>query len=146
MIAFDLQCSCGCRFEGWFDSREDFNQQQEGGLICCPHCDGREIRKILSPVSIRKNYANKMEAQPANVDVGQQIVDFFKSVQTYVEKNFEDVGAGFAEESLKIHYGVNEPRNIRGVTTAEEEKMLEKEGVDLVKVPIVSDKPDPDYN
>jgi hypothetical protein len=49
---------------------------------------------------------------------------------------FDDVGCDFAKEALKIHYGVEEPRNIRGVSTKEEEKMLKKEGVDFVKIPM----------
>jgi hypothetical protein len=61
--------------------------------------------------------------------VGKEIVD-------YVEKNFDDVGCDFAKEALKIHYGVEEPRNIRGVSTKEEEKMLKKEGIDFVKIPM----------
>ena len=51
----------------------------------------------------------------------------------YVEKNFENVGTGFAREALKIHYGASAPKNIRGVTTPEEDKLLDKEGVPVVK-------------
>jgi hypothetical protein len=61
--------------------------------------------------------------------VGKQIVDF-------VEKNFDDVGCDFAKEALKIHYGVTEARNIRGVSTKEEEKVLKKEGIQFIKVPM----------
>ena len=61
--------------------------------------------------------------------VGKEIVDF-------VEKNFDDVGCDFAKEALKIHYGVEEPRNIRGVSTKEEEKMLKEEGIDFLKIPM----------
>ncbi len=76
----------------------------------------------------------------------EQMGHFFRSVQDYVEKNYEDVGTKFAEESLKMHYGVNKPKNIMGVTTADEEKMLKEEGVDLVKVPFVKKPDDPEVN
>ena len=71
------------------------------------------------------------------------LIQALKTVQKFVEKNFEDVGSKLASESLKIHYGVEEARNIRGVVTEEEEKILEGEGIELLKVPIVSedDKP-----
>lgn len=46
------------------------------------------------------------------------------------------MGPQLAQEALKIHYGVEAPRNIRGVTTAEEEKTLEKEGINLLKLPL----------
>ena len=61
--------------------------------------------------------------------VGKEIVDF-------VEKNFDDVGCDFAKEALKIHYGATEPRNIRGVSTKEEEKTLKEEGIQFFKVPM----------
>jgi len=37
---------------------------------------------------------------------------------------------------LKIHYGATEPRNIRGVSTKEEEKTLKEEGIQFFKIPI----------
>jgi hypothetical protein len=63
--------------------------------------------------------------------IGEKISDF-------VEKNFDDVGCNFAKEALKIHYGVTEPRNIRGVSTDKEEKTLKEEGIQFFKVPISS--------
>jgi hypothetical protein len=54
----------------------------------------------------------------------------------FVEKNFDNVGCQFASEALKIHYGVTEPRNIRGVSTQAEEKLLEQEGVQFIKIPV----------
>jgi len=39
-----------------------------------------------------------------------------------------------------MHYGVSEPRNIRGVATEEEEKMLKDEGVEFFKIPIIPKK------
>ena len=58
------------------------------------------------------------------------------TLQRFVIKNFEDVGADLAKESLKIHYGFSEPRNSRGVTTEAEEKQLSEEGINLIKIPV----------
>ncbi len=58
-----------------------------------------------------------------------------KTLQKFVEENFEDVGTELATESLKIHYGVAEARNIRGVTTDLEEKKLKEEGIAILKIP-----------
>ena len=52
----------------------------------------------------------------------------------YLRDNFDDVGAGFATQALKIHYGVEPARNIRGVSTPQEEEMLKSEGVEFFKV------------
>jgi len=34
---------------------------------------------------------------------------------------------------------VTEPRNIRGTSTQEEEKTLKEEGIEFIKIPVVSD-------
>ena len=59
-----------------------------------------------------------------------------KEAIDFVEKNFDNVGCEFAKEALKIHYGAAEPRNIRGVSTNEEEKILRDEGVEFFKIPL----------
>jgi hypothetical protein len=57
-------------------------------------------------------------------------------ISEYVNKNFDNVGCEFAKEALKMHYGVTESRNIRGVSTKEEEKILSKEGIQFFKIPV----------
>jgi hypothetical protein len=76
----------------------------------------------------------------------QNMVRFLRSVQEFVDKNFEDVGAKLAEESLKIHYGVANPRNIRGVATTDEERLLQDEGIELLKIPWLKKPTDPKLN
>ena len=49
MIVFDLACTCGFQFEGWFRDHEDFSAQGRAGLLQCPSCGGSAIRKLLSP-------------------------------------------------------------------------------------------------
>ena len=113
MIAYDLQCSNGHQFEGWFEDGRSFDRQKKESLIACPVCDDTAISKIPSTFSI-KGASTTIPLTPDGKDdlaaMGKQIVDF-------VENNFDNVGADFAEEALKMHYGVSEPRNIRGVST-----------------------------
>ncbi len=130
MIAFDLTCPQGHIFEGWFDSNESFEEQNVNGLVRCPYCDDSDIRKVISPVAVRKS-------QPVT-PTRQETIDYqrlAREVVEYVKNNSEDVGAQFAAEALKIHYGVAEKRSIRGSATADEEKTLQEEGVEFVKVP-----------
>ncbi len=146
MIVYDLACGCGYIFEGWFQDRDEFAAQQEAGLLCCPDCGGNAIRKILSPVRVgspRSSTSMPVTAAQESGVTPEALMQALKTVQKFVEKNFEDVGTKLAAESLKIHYGVEEARNIRGVVSEEEEKVLEEEGIELLKVPIVSedDKP-----
>ncbi|MDR2301903.1 MAG: DUF1178 family protein, partial [Deltaproteobacteria bacterium] len=54
-----------------------------------------------------------------------------------LETEFVDVGSKFTEEALKIHYGVSPKRNIRGMSTEDQEQTLKKEGVEFFKVPML---------
>ena len=58
-------------------------------------------------------------------------------VREYLDRHFEDVGAEFYKEALKIHYGETEKRNIKGTATTEEEVILKEEGVQFLKIPII---------
>ena len=133
MIAFDLECVRGHRFEGWFDSLDAYEDQREKRMINCPYCDGADVRRIMSPVAIKRS-GNEM---PAKGD--KETIDYTKlakEIVHYLQKNFEDVGHNFAGEALKIHYGAAEKRNIRGSATDDEEKMLKEEGVEFLKLPV----------
>ena len=88
MIAFDLECSQGHIFEGWFNNIESFEEQNAEGLVSCPYCDDTKIRKVLSPVTMKTS--NKIEDgnEMKSIDyqkLAMEIVD-------YINKNFEDVG------------------------------------------------------
>ena len=131
MIAYDLQCVNGHAFEGWFEDSEAYQTQKKKELIACPICNNTCVSRIPSTFAIKSSpIPKKASLEEENLKkIGKEIIDF-------VEKNFDDVGCDFAKEALKIHYGVEEPRNIRGVSTKEEEKMLKKEGIDFVKIPM----------
>ncbi|WP_020587747.1 DUF1178 family protein [Desulfobacter curvatus] len=138
MIVFDLECINGHIFEGWFDDRDDLNRQQEQGLLQCPVCDSFSVSPKLSAVAIRKSASpspagsGREMASQAQLDA---MAEFAEKVTRYVENNYEDVGSSFAKQALEMHYGAKEFKQIRGTTTQEEEKTLEKEGVPVMKIP-----------
>ncbi len=139
MIVFDLECECGYRFEGWFQDRQDFDKQQTASFLICPECGGRDIRKILSPIRAQSSGSapdKGLQLKDGKSELLSDAAEALETLQEFVEKNFEDVGTELATESLKIHYGVSEPRNIRGVTTELEEKKLKEEGISLLKIPM----------
>ena len=139
MIVFDLACACGYTFEGWFQDRSDFETQQTESFLLCPRCGGREIRKILSPVRFQSSSPEENPLSPESSSRQVTPEDAEKALETlqkFVKENFEDVGTNLAKESLKIHYGVSAPRNIRGVTTESEEEKLKEEGINLLKIPM----------
>ena len=80
----------------------------------------------------------KKKTSPSEVE-WKKAYQAWREASRYVRENFEDVGHSFAKEALKVHYGQAEERNIRGVTTEQEEDMLEKEGVSFVKVPMLQE-------
>ena len=132
MIAFDLECSQGHIFEGWFNNTQSFEEQNTKKLVSCPYCSDTNIKKVISPVAMKtSSFADKREAVTP-IDYGR----LAKEVVEYMNKNFEDLGPDFTKEALKMHYGVAEKRNIKGSATAEEEKTLEDEGIQFFKIPI----------
>ena len=107
MIAFDLECSRGHTFEGWFSDIESFEEQNSKDLVSCPLCNDTNIRRILSPVAFQ------IASRPA--ESKEVMIDHEKLAQemaNYIQKNYEDVGTEFTKEALKMHYGVKEKRNI----------------------------------
>ncbi len=139
MIAFDLECAQGHIFEGWFKNIESFEIQKGQGLITCPYCNDKDIRRVISPVTTKNSSRKEEEA------VMKGAIDYrrlAREVMDYINQNFHDVGPGFTKEALKMHYGVTEKKNIKGSATQEEEKILREEGVEFFKVPvpIVDDK------
>ena len=131
MIAFDLECSEGHLFETWFKNIQSFEEQNAKKMISCPFCNDTSIRKVLSPVTVKtfSQPLTKNNVEPIDYPrLAKEIVD-------YVDKNFDDVGTEFATEALKMHYNVIEKRNIKGSATAQEEKILKKEGIGFFKIP-----------
>ena len=132
MIAFDLQCANGHTFEGWFEDSNAYEQQNREGLISCPVCNDTAVSKLLSTFAIKGARGGQKFSGKADLEkISRKITD-------YVEKNFDNVGSDFAKEALKMHYGVSEPKNIRGVSTLQEEKTMAEEGINFFKVPLPS--------
>ena len=129
MIAFDLFCSNGHKFECWFKDSASFEEQKEAGILTCPICDDNQIGKAFSPFAIKRGGEKVKEG----VDPHQAL----QLIHDYLEKHFEDVGADFYKEALKIHTGEKEKKNIKGTATTEEEVILREEGVQFFKVPII---------
>jgi hypothetical protein len=131
MKVLDLQCAQGHAFEGWFASQDDYDAQRTRGLVTCPVCNDSDIVKKLS--APRLNLA-------APSDALQQMQAALMQTVRHVMANTEDVGAQFAEEARKIHYGESAERNIRGQASREETAALIDEGIAVVPLPL-PDKP-----
>ncbi|APW38728.1 hypothetical protein RD110_17225 [Rhodoferax koreense] len=143
MKVLDLQCGRQHTFEGWFGSEEDFQSQLARSLVECPVCGDTGILKRLSAPRLNlgatqapdkpAGESRSVAAVPAP-NAAQQAA-FLQAVR-HVLANTEDVGAQFAEEARKIHYGEADERNIRGQATAEETAELLEEGIAVMPLPI----------
>ncbi|MEJ5376192.1 MAG: DUF1178 family protein [bacterium] len=136
MIIYELFCEQGHGFEGWFQDGPSFQEQMERGLIQCPICGTSQVSQRLSTGGTIHRGAQETQRS----DPGGEPENLLRVIQKVVEKHFQNVGSDFAKVALRMHYGVEEPRNIRGTTTEAEEKMLRQEGVEFFKLAL----PDPD--
>lgn len=143
MIIYDLCCDNQHRFEGWFQSAEDFDSQLERRLITCPQCDSASVRRVPSAVAIsRPREASDVPAPrgpsiAAAMPVGVQALELYRQLTSAMISISEDVGHEFAEEARRIHYQEAPERPIRGHTTDEEYEALRDEGIEIIRLPVI---------
>ena len=127
MIIYDLQCAHDHKFEGWFKSREEYDLENQAKRLSCPLCGDSQIKLLPAGghVSVKERTSNHNNQK-----------EMVRAFSKYMEKNFDNVGADFAEEALKMHFEEVDHRNIRGTMTDVEEKELQEEGVEYIKVPV----------
>ena len=75
-----------------------------------------------------------MQAFPSKAALGEAIAQL-RQLQRKVKSECRDVGADFATEVRKMHYGDSEPENVYGQSSAEERESLADEGIDIVTLP-----------
>lgn len=137
MIVYDLKCINDHTFEGWFEDSDAYHQQEADGRIECPICNTTSVFKLPSAFAIKSSQT--VHPTPAKQDSHyDEIKKLGQRFSEFVENNFDNVGADFSKEALKIHYGVSEPRNIRGSSTQKEEKILKDEGIEFIKLPMIA--------
>ncbi|MEY2688645.1 MAG: hypothetical protein RL375_2843 [Pseudomonadota bacterium] len=167
MKVFNLQCASGHGFEGWFASEDDFRRQTDSGLLECPLCADKTVRRLPSaprlnlttsrasgyapvlPASQSTGSSDRAPVQdgagvggdlvhvPASGTPEQQSVEaLWMEAVRHVLTHTQDVGARFADEARRMHYGEVESRGIRGRTTPEEARALDDEGIEIFMLPV----------
>ena len=135
MKVFDLACEHDHRFEGWFASSADYDEQCAKGLIECPMCGSTSIRKL--PAAPRLNLSGGEErAAPPAAPTPEQIQAMWMKMARHIAQNTEDVGANFAEEARRIHYREAPERGIRGTASKEDAQALQEEGIEVFSFPM----------
>ena len=167
MKVLNLRCSRLHSFEGWFGSEQDFQDQQQRGLMACPLCADTSIQKMPSAPRLNLGGHHAPEASANRVDPatpfssGANLVSqdqmtrvdqaedtpperglaaqaAFLTVLRQVVASTEDMGARFAEEARRMHYGEVEARSIRGQASAREAVELLEEGIEVIPLPMLA--------
>ena len=146
MIVYDLACSRGHRFEGWFASGDDYARQRERELVRCPVCDVASVDRLPSARVNASKSAPPAQAtsKPAPTAPGQAVAglpaELIAKLREIVQ-NTENVGRRFPEEARKIHYEEAPARAIRGQASPEEAEALRDEGIDFASLPPILTDP-----
>jgi hypothetical protein len=146
MIVFDLLCTGGHRFEGWFGSAADYDGQRERRLLSCPTCGSTHVERV--PSATRSNLGAeapkpaKAPQQPGKTPdmagkdpfaIAQML--YSRMLDDLLTKT-EDVGRNFPNEARNIFYKRADDRAIRGQATQEEHDELVDEGIPVARFPI----------
>lgn len=124
MIVFDLRClASDDRFEAWFRSNADFEQQLERGLVQCPFCASSDVAKApMAPML------------PRNGSTG--IVMQLAELQAELLRESRWVGDRFAETARSMHLGEIETERVHGEASIEQARSLVDEGVPVAPLPL----------
>ena len=139
MITYNLQCSEGHEFEGWFKDSATYESQAQDGALSCPICGDESITKAIMAPSVKGSVTKAKGAAEPTVEERNKLRQYVSGYRKFIEENADYVGKQFPEEARKIHYGDAEERHIYGESTLAEARELIEEGVKIAPVP-----PDPD--
>ena len=156
MIHYQLRCSEGHAFDGWFRDSAGFEAQAAGGLVACPDCGDVRINRALMAPAIGKRRgaavirAGEAETPPAEtkpetpaapekvaVQMPDQMRAVLQRIRAEIEKSSDYVGPQFADEARKIHRGETKQRSIYGESTSEQAEALADEGIEVARIPWV---------
>ena len=133
MIRYALTCDHGHDFEGWFGASGDYDDQQARGLLECPVCASRGVRKQIMAPAISGTKRTARDVEPAQMQA--MMMEAAGRIRRHVEETFDDVGDAFASEARAIHEGRAEDRGIYGQATPKEVRDLVEDGVPVAPLP-----------
>uniref|UniRef100_B0SW76 Uncharacterized protein n=1 Tax=Caulobacter sp. (strain K31) TaxID=366602 RepID=B0SW76_CAUSK len=134
MIKYALSCDHDHAFEGWFGSSSDYDDQAARGLVDCPVCGSKAVRKQIMAPAVAGTKARNAAPQPS-AQMREMMMTAMGEVRRQVEANFDYVGDGFAKEARDIHDGKSEERGIYGEATPQEVKALVEDGIQVAPLP-----------
>jgi len=139
MIRYALICDHDHGFEAWFSASAAYDDQAARGLVECPVCGSRDVRKQIMAPAVAGTKRSTPPADAAQIQT--MMTTLAREVRRHVETNFDYVGDAFAREARAIHEGRSEKREIYGEATPAEVKKLKDDGVPVAPLP--APPPDP---
>ena len=133
MIRYALLCDHEHEFEGWFGASADFDDQQARGLIECPVCGSKAVRKAIMAPAVSGTKKKGQDITPAQTQA--VMMEAMGRIRRHVEENFDDVGDAFAKEAGASPEGRSEERGIYGQATSKEVRELVEDGVPVAPLP-----------
>ncbi len=141
MILYELKCPDGHGFEAWFRDSATYDAQAAAGEISCPVCgDTRVVKAPMAPRISKGTVGDRAARKPdaseaATMMVNSEVRTKLEALRRHIEDTCDPVGADFAEEARKIHYGEAPHRDIYGEATDDEVAELADEGVAFSRIP-----------
>ncbi|MBK3396766.1 DUF1178 family protein, partial [Methylobacterium ajmalii] len=146
MIRYALSCDSGHSFESWFPSSDSYDAQAQAGFVTCPFCDSAKVMKQIMAPSLGRAAAPPVPAgaqaeaipavpAPAETPVSlvsepeRQLRAMIRALHEQVARSADHVGANFATEARRMHYGEAEQRAIYGEASLSEARALVDEGI-----------------
>lgn len=159
MIHYQIRCSRGHEFDGWFKDSRGFDEQVARGFVECPVCRDKAVARALMAPSLPKARPASAAPEGPAAPVGRQSGDasapphtpiavtgsgmpdqtraLLQRMRGEIEKNCDYVGPAFAEEARRMHRGESKRRGIYGEATPEQAESLSEEGISVARIPWV---------
>ncbi len=135
MIKYALACDQDHEFEGWFAASSDYDDQAARGLVACPACGSRDVRKQIMAPAVAGTKKRATDQDPSGGVKRAMMMEAMARLRAHVEETFDYVGDAFAREARAIHEGKSEDRGIYGEATPAEVKGLMEDGVPVAALP-----------
>lgn len=146
MIKYRLGCDNGHEFESWFQSSTTFEKQAARALVSCPICGSHAVDRLpMAPAVVGSktqsaSTAGEPAIGPATAADAKALMNDLRQLKRRLLQDSDYVGAGFAEEARKIHFGESQNRQIHGEATAEEARELAGEGIPFGVLPVLPEE------
>ena len=138
MIKYRLKCKkCQKIFDSWFATSKEYEKLKKNNFLNCHFCNSKNIEKTLMAPNVLNQKKNNKNIIKKDKVIKRKILEF----QSFIEKNFENVGDDFVYKARSIHYdNKNYKKGIYGNASKKQIKELKDEGIETHIFPWIENK------